>query len=220
MGKYKKLYLEAQNHIATQNQLIGELTGYKAQLEEYSRMMQALQVENQRFLDENSKLMEQLSTAKAAIDEKFVRVHKLEATVDAKNKEIADLVEAMDGLQKASDAYIEGLKESARLTGECEGCRYDGVNVQKCGTCTRNPRAIDKYTLSDGVEEKVPAKKRPVEEATDTAELLECEAEVDDVPEATPVEKIVPPKAKDEDLKPAPKEKRQHKKFKGKGKKR
>lgn len=220
MGKYKKLYLEAQRHITTQNQLIGELTGYKAQLEEYSRMMQALQVENQRFLDENNKPMEQLSTAKAEIDKREVIIRRTDKTLEEKEKEIADLVEAMDKLQHSADAYIEGLKESARLTGECEGCRYDGVNVQKCGTCTRNPRAIDKYTLSDGVEEKVPAKKRPVEEATDTAELLECEAEVDDVPEATPVEKIVPPKAKDEDLKPAPKEKRQHKKFKGKGKKR
>ena len=217
MGKYKKLYLEAQSHITTQNQLIGELTGYKAQLEEYGRMMQALQVENQRFLDENNKLMEQLSTAKAVIDKKIICVHQLEETIDAKDKEIAELVGNMDRLQQTADDYIEGLKESARLTGVCDGCRFKGVNVQKCGTCTRNPRAIDKFELPDAVEDAAPA---PVEAGVSTAELLECEAEVDDVPEATPVEKIVPPKAKDEDLKPAPKEKRQHKKFKGKGKKR
>lgn len=86
------------------------------------------------------------------------------------------------------------------------------MNVQKCGTCTRNPRAIDKYATPDATKKAT----APVEKVTDTAELLECEAEVDDVPVATPVEKIVPPKAKDEDLKPAPKEKRQYKKFKGK----
>lgn len=216
MGKYKKLYLEAQNHIATQNQLIGELNGYKAQLEEYSRMMQALQVENQRFLDENNKLMEQLSTAKAEIDKREVIIRRTDKTLEEKEKEIAELVGNMDRLQQTADDYIEGLKESARLTGQCEGCRYDGVNVQKCGTCTRNPRAIDKYAIPETVKEKTPV---PVKKAADTAELLECEAEVDDVPTATPVEKIVPPKAKDEDLKPAPKEKRQHKKFKGKGKK-
>lgn len=217
MGKYKKLYLEAQSHIATQNQLIGELNGYKAQLEEYSRMMQALQVENQRFLDENNKLMEQLSTAKAEIDKREVIIRRTDKTLEEKEKEIAELVEAMDRLQKASDAYIDGLKDSARLTGICDGCRFKGVNVQKCGTCTRNPRAIDKFAPPDAVKEEAPAL---VEKATDTAELLEGEADVDDVPAATPVEKIVPPKAKGEDLKPAPKEKRQHKKFKGKGKKR
>lgn len=217
MGKYKKLYLEAQSHIATQNQLIGELSGYKAQLEEYSRMMQALQVENQRFLDENNKLMEQLSTAKAEIDKREVIIRRTDKTLEEKEKEIAELVEAMDKLQKASDAYIDGLKDSARLTGQCDGCRYNGVNVQKCGTCTRNPRAIDKYAIPETVKEEAPA---PVEAGVSTAELLEGEAEVNDVPAATPVEKIVPPKAKDEDLKPAPKEKRQHKKFKGKGKKR
>lgn len=217
MGKYKKLYLEAQSHIATQNQLIGELTGYKAQLEEYSRMMQALQVENQRFLDENNKLMEQLSTAKAEIDKREVIIRRTDKTLEEKEKEIADLVENMDRLQQTADDYIEGLKESARLTGVCDGCRFKGVNVQKCGTCTRNPRAIDKFELPDAVEDAAPA---PVEAGVSTAELLECEAEVDDVPEATPVEKIVPPKAKDEDLKPALKEKRQHKKYKGKGKKR
>lgn len=217
MGKYKRLYLEAQSHIATQNQLIGELNGYKAQLDDYARMMQALQVENQRFLDENNKLMEQLSAAKAEIDKRIVCVHQLEETVDAKNKEIAELVETMDRLQKTSDAYIDGLKDSARLTGECDGCRYNGVNVQKCGTCTRNPRAIDKYAIPETVKEGAPT---PVEAAMSTAELLEGEAEVDEVPTATPVEKVVPPKAKDEDPKPAPKEKRQHKKYKGKGKKR
>lgn len=217
MGKYKKLYLEAQSHIATQNQLIGELNGYKAQLDDYARMMQALQVENQRFLDENNKLMERLSAAKAEIDKKIVCVHHLEETVDAKDKEIAELVGNMDRLQQTADDYIEGLKESARLTGICDGCRFKGVNVQKCGTCTRNPRAIDKFELPDAVEDAAPA---PVEAGVSTAELLEGEAEVDDVPVATPVEKIVPPKAKDEDLKPAPKEKRQHKKYKGKGKKR
>ena len=218
MRKYKKLYLEAQSHIETQNQLIGELNGYKAQLEEYSRMMQALQVENQRFLDENNKLMEQLSTAKAEIDKREIIIRRTDKTLEEKEKEIAELVDAMDKLQKASDAYIDGLKDSSRLTGECEGCRYDGVNVQKCGTCTRNPRAIDKYAIPETVKDEAPV---PVKKAaSDTAELLEGEAEVNDVPVATPVEEIVPPKAKDEDLKPAPKEKRQHKKFKGKGKKR
>lgn len=213
MSKYKKLYREAQEHILTQNQLIQELIHYKKELEEAYRMMQALQTENQRFLEENSRFVEQLSAAKAEVESKDSKIRELQVTVQRETDNNIELVEAMDKLQKTSEAYIEGLKDSARLTGICEGCRFHGVNVQKCGTCTRNPRAVDKFEVTEPVKEEV------VAEATDTAELLECEAEVGEPPVATPVEDIVPDEPKTETKQPAPKEKRLHRKYKGKGKK-
>ncbi len=94
MSKYKKMYKAT----------IGELSKYEARIAECSDMVQTLQAENQRCLDENCSLVEQLTKARIEADSKAVR-----------------------------------------LTGECNGCVYKGVNFQKCGSCTRNPKAIDKY---------------------------------------------------------------------------
>ena len=94
MSKYKKMYKAT----------IEELSKYEARIAECSDMVQTLQAENQRCLDENCSLVEQLTKARIEADSKAVR-----------------------------------------LTGECNGCVYKGVNFQKCGSCTRNPKAIDKY---------------------------------------------------------------------------
>ncbi len=186
MFKYKRLYKQAQadleatkKELAEANQKIGKLTTINS----------ALQTDNQRFVVEHNDMNEKLLAALSERDglavelrEKAELVKKLNSIIGTKDQKITATMTELENYISKADAYIEGLKESARLTGMCEGCRFKS-SFQKCASCLRNPRAVDKFEEIIA-EEAVP----------DTAELIEGTAEVDipDLSEGLPVEGAEP----------------------------
>ena len=204
--------------------VIAELEAAKKLCAEQGVAIKSAQKMYDNLLTENDNLLERNSSQKKALDLKISQKAELEEEIErltesnnALKRELHQSEEALKKTEAYLDTVIEQTKtDSKSVTGQCEGCIHKVTkNYRKCGSCTRNINAVDKFVLpnevlpSDVAIGEVPT----AEEAANVTEEAELQTGEIELPEPVDLPKETAPNREPEPNE-APKTKPKHPKKK------
>lgn len=186
---YKKKYRSA----------IRELEGAKKLCAEQGIAIQSAKTMYDNLLTENDNLLNRISSQKEALESERRKIELLQKQKTELENSIESLTESNNDLKrelhqgeealKKTEAYLDTVIEQTKndsksVTGQCEGCIHKVTkNYRKCGSCTRNVNAVDKFVLanevlpSDVAIGEIPTAEEAAE-ATEQAEIQTGECEI------------------------------------------
>lgn len=135
------------NMLTENDNLLGRISSQKEALEYERGQKELLLKQNNEIAEDVAKLTESNNSLKREL-------HIKEEALKESEHNIEVVLKQMDTLKADCEQRLAEQTESnvsARI-GDCEGCLHKVTkNYRKCGSCTRNVNAVDKFVLANEV---------------------------------------------------------------------